>query len=271
MQKVGFEIMKAVAGICDAHELKYVLYCGTLLGAIRHGGFIPWDDDIDLAMPLKDYKRFLRIAPKELPKGYVLQTMDTTRSYRLLFAKVCADGTTALHPRFAAMDRHWGISIDIYPFVGAADGPEAFKKQVHDLRAARALKSVDQFRCTPKSELSFVQRVTCYIPYGVRKALSDRYLRSALIDPSTTKKMCTLDAAPFEPKFDSHLFDEVVRHEFEDETFWIPARYDEALRIMYGDYMTPPPEGQRGGHENDFGGLILDPHRDYREYLREIL
>ena len=80
VHKAQLEMLKAVAAVLEEHKLRYCLYCGTLLGAIRHKGFIPWDDDIDLVMPLKDYRKFLRIASRVLPEGCRLQAPGKTPS-----------------------------------------------------------------------------------------------------------------------------------------------------------------------------------------------
>ena len=84
LQLVVTEMLREFKRICEKHDLRYFLDYGTLLGAVRHGGFIPWDDDVDVTMPYKDYMRFLEIAQEELGDGYFLQTNDTDRHFHRL-------------------------------------------------------------------------------------------------------------------------------------------------------------------------------------------
>ena len=115
---VQLEMMKTLAAVFEKNGLRYALYCGTLLGAIRHRGFIPWDDDVDLVMPLEDYRRFLRLAAEELPRGYVVLTPENSDTHIIPWAKVFLDGTTMMSKSQVAYDTHWGVFIDIYPMIG---------------------------------------------------------------------------------------------------------------------------------------------------------
>ena len=105
IHKIELEMLKAVTALCDRYSLRYSIYCGTLLGAVRHKGFIPWDDDIDLAMPLEDYRWFLEHAD-ELPEGFSCIHRGNTPDYQWLWAKVAADGTTYMDIDFAEDKDH---------------------------------------------------------------------------------------------------------------------------------------------------------------------
>lgn len=264
---VELDMLKAVAELCDKHGIRYTLYCGTLLGAVRHGGFIPWDDDVDIAMPLKDYRRFQTVSD-ELPDRFICHFYENEPDSFCLWTKVKANGTTNMLVENAALDIHWGLSLDIYPFIGAARTKYGVKLQHEMLLLARRLRTGSLYRA--RKDKNVIKQIVCFIPFPVRKAISDQLLRFAMKDPEKCKRIGTIDAAPFEGKFLRKDWEKMTRMKFEDSEFNAPVEYDKILRRMYGDYSKLPPEEQRCGHIGEEGGII-DPHKDYREYRKEIL
>lgn len=133
VQLCQLDILKVVAEICDRHSIPYYLAYGTMLGAVRHKGFIPWDDDVDIYMRYEDLLRFKKICQKELPEKYFYQDPDTDIGARWLFTKVRANGTRMSESfdkqgQFASY--HEGVWIDIFPLLDAADTPERVEQQV---------------------------------------------------------------------------------------------------------------------------------------------
>lgn len=114
LQETELEILKAFASFCDEHDLEWFIDSGTVLGALRHGGFIPWDDDIDVGMLREDYDRFLRLASQSFVEGYSVHTPDNTEGFAGMFAKVYKDGTLfeTRETRDAGLKQ--GIFIDIF-------------------------------------------------------------------------------------------------------------------------------------------------------------
>ena len=264
---VELEMLKAIADLCEKYDIRYTLYCGTLLGAVRHGGFIPWDDDIDIAMPLKDYRRFQKAAG-ELPPRFVCTHLGNNPNCFMLWTKVSAEGTTGMDPWYAAVDLPWGLSVDIYPFIGAAPTEKGIKRQNRLMRTARRLRSVPIYRAH-HARGAFLKLI-CAVPFPVRRLVSDLLLRIAMKDPEKCERIGTIDMYPFDGKYALEEWREMTTLRFEDREFRAPVHYDRLLRRIYGDYMQLPPVEQRHGHVNGSAGFIIDPYRDYREYRREM-
>ena len=268
LQEIETEMLKAITDFCDSNGLTYYLYCGTLLGAVRHKGFIPWDDDIDIAMPLKDYRKFLKLSNK-LPEPYVLQYPGSDRGYYQNWARVFADGTTFMDQIFVGKGRtefcmHQGFFMDIYPMIGAAKSEKGQKIQRGLLRIARGLRWTEYVKVSGV-EVKKRHKVAAAIPYAVRKSISLLCIRAVMLDPDKSNMIGTIDDAPFKGKYQYDDWKALKKAPFGKWEFWIPRRYDKVLTIMYGDYMKLPPEEQRTGHAN--GKMrIIDADRDYREY-----
>jgi len=266
VHEAEFKILEAVDDLCRRHNITYTLYCGTLLGAIRHKGFIPWDDDIDLAMPYEDYKRFLEVA-HELPAPYVMQNRWNTRAFHYVWSRVYADGTAYIKKGMKQPgDLHMGVWVDIYPFIGAAKSKKAQKLQWFLIECATASRTAELYRATGDAK-KFSQKFMMHVPYWFRRFAGNLCLRLAVKDPEKCETKGTLDAAEFEGKYKRDDWKEWTTAEFEGREFPIPVNYDGMLRIMYGDYMKLPPEDKRCAHRDS--NWIMDLHKDYREYLKE--
>ena len=130
IKDVEKQILCKYIEICEKYHLRYFVAFGTLLGTVRHKGFIPWDDDIDVGMPREDYERFLQIAQKECGEEYFLQTVDTDPEYHLYFAKLRMNRTRFVENSLQKAGSVTGFYIDIFPYDEISDDEEEMEKQL---------------------------------------------------------------------------------------------------------------------------------------------
>ncbi|MBR2965583.1 MAG: LicD family protein [Clostridia bacterium] len=253
IQRGSLEALKELKRLCDKHGLRYYLVAGTLLGAVRHGGFIPWDDDVDVAMPRSDYKRLESLAKKELSPNFFYQTEKTDKHSPFFFAKLRKDGTSVTEFLFRGSKMHTGCYVDIFPLDRCPSREKRarrFFKLTSFFTCALIAKTSDNFVCeyTKKGALfafSVMKKLPRCILLFLRNAVRVYYTLT-----SSKKVICTVAGSYGYPRetYPSEWFDERAELKFEDEVFPVPKEYDKALTHMYGDYMTPPPENERNGH-----------------------
>ena len=248
-QLVMLRILKIFDRVCTEASLRYWLDSGTLLGAVRHGGFIPWDDDVDVKMPVDDYRRFLEIAPEALPYDLFLQTRETDPTHPAAWAKI-RDRISFMDDPGGPFPYSQGIPIDVFPVV-------YMTKRQHRLRKLFALlPPYDLGPAWPNRRWSLKHRA-----YSGSLALVQAALRPLLRLAPVSRAFLRWGergervwAHDYPQEWMSEAYpDEVVfplgTIEFEDASFSCPADPRRYLAIHYGPgYMTPPPQGQREAH-----------------------
>lgn len=259
---VQLTLLARFDAVCRRHGLAYFAGGGTLLGAVRHQGYIPWDDDIDLFMLRADYDRLVAVGAAFSPP-FFLQTAYNDVSYSRGHAQLRLDGTTAIlagergHYRF-----HQGIFIDIFPLDFVPDDPAEQAAQRRRLaRWNKWLAATVRYPGSPhKTPLkTALHHLLSSIPYRwiFRKMEGEckRYKNTSRVallsfDPGSDRWVMPADA-----------FAGAVYWPFEDAKIPIPVGFDEVLTAAYGDWRTPRKEPTY--HE----GVFYDPHRDWREYV----
>ena len=251
VQLVLLEIAKEVKRVCDENGIRYYLDCGTLLGAVRHKGFIPWDDDLDIGMMREDYDRFCRIAPKCLHEDYYLQTWDNDPYYALPFAKVRKKNTVYLENK-ASKSAMTGFFVDIFPYDSA---PISDSSKTALMNRLASIERVILMKCRyqPWNEGNSknIKKRLGYIPYQIKAAFSkkadliDKYMK--IVDEVPENRDDIYEQYGTEKGY--YLKRKFFKHGqellFEDTYFTCPVDADGYLTAMYGDYMTPPPPSQR--------------------------
>lgn len=249
--------------ICKKWDIPYFLIGGTLIGAIRHGGFIPWDDDIDVGMLWEHYARFREACETELDPEYMLHNWDMDPASPHPFCKLKIRGTHYPEGLAANSKMNDSIYIDIFPYDNAPDSRFLQKLQAAQvyilrkillLRCNFNLSGDSRLRKLLYGTLKFVSRIRSV--EGWKRTLTKVQHRYNRGKTTVATNMCGAYSYQRESKSRA-ILETVTDHKFENGAFSIPADYDTFLRSCYGDYMQLPPEDQRvGKHEIvgiDFG------------------
>ena len=256
IKKLSFEVLCAVREVCQEHGLSYSLTGGTLIGAIRHQGFIPWDDDIDIMMPRPDYDRFIQIV-KDGDYGFDLFSFESCgEDYWYPFAKACHRKTRLKETAVLESGVQLGVYVDIFPVDGAGDRYEAAKLRAMMFQFLHGLKVTSnwtRYRCSKLRKWYYEPfRYVCYLfsrllgKSLINRAV-DRFLRKKEYCKCAYAGRLVGDYGSKEvmPK---EIFDGCVKVSFEGEQFDAVADYDTFLTKLYGDYMKLPPEEKRVTH-----------------------
>lgn len=256
IKKYSFDVLCKVADVCEQNQLSYSLTGGTLLGAIRHKGFIPWDDDIDIMMPRPDYDRFIDIVSKG-DYGFNLFSMENCGGvYWYPFAKACHPDTMLKEKAMISNDIQLGVYVDIFPVDGMGKTYKAAKMRCMIFQFIHGLKITSRWNGYQKSKLRkwYYEpfRYVCYLiskimPRSWIDRMVDRYIRRI---PFTTSIYAGRLVGDFGSKevMKKLLFDRKIKAIFEGRSFDIIEDYDTFLKTLYGDYMQMPPVEKRVTH-----------------------
>lgn len=246
LQDAEYEILCAFADFCEKYDIEYVLIDGTLLGAIRHNGFIPWDDDIDIHMDSANFKKFVRKIRKYPIPGFHFSWVGTEPQYPFTFAKLRKNGTYMPEEKNTPLDIHNGVWIDIFTYTGLPKNPKiaklqkklfswyVFLGQIY-LNKVKDQRNEKQFEYSRK--YNFILNLPFKVNSFIRRCLFSIYTS---LGKSNSESVFRIDfmynqAEPL-PRVN---FYPICQHAFKDREFNIPANYDQFLTQMYGDYMTP--------------------------------
>lgn len=254
MQMIELSLLKKVKNICVENHLRYFLFGGTLLGAVRHKGFIPWDDDVDIIMPRKDYLRFIKIFKEQQDPNIRLFSLYTNDDYYYPYAKV-VDTKTVLIENNLKKIKGYGVYIDIFPIDGVAK-PDNMEKMFKKLRYLQNLrwrsastawyKSNKWYGFVPKLLMRMYFGIIGY-RYPIRKideiVSKNEYETSTLVGTFTTmwERKSIVKKSQLEP---------ARSLQFEDDYFNVPNDYHTYLTNLYGDYLQLPPEDKRVTHHH---------------------
>lgn len=253
LQKIELEILDYIHNICEKIGVKYYLAYGTLIGAIRHRGFIPWDDDLDICMLRNDYEKFQEHLLKNPDEKYTLMSYLNNNNYVYPFMKII-DSSTYLVEDDVRIDSKMGVYVDIFPIDGYEKDVD-FNKKMTKLIKKRQL-SCYTFRGIRNKNSIFdtIIRYLCVILFSITD--TTKYVRE-IDELAKSRNIDDYENANYliykdmnKPDVNKKCFIELIKHNFCNKEYYIPKYYDELLRSDYGDYMQLPPIEQRKTHHN---------------------
>lgn len=262
VQLVALNLLKIVDKICRNNNIEYFLDGGTLLGAVRYGKFIPWDDDIDIGMTRENYEKFITISKKELPKDLFLQNLQTTDKAKNTWTQI-KDRNSKLEI-FGGDMQHPGIYLDIFPYDYYSENrikrfKELFLKKLYiKVYAINSpfKKPLLYKKNLKKNLLKLIVKIIAF-PFAIynnkliyKKNLKTRFKRINNLKNNPNKILgYGTDILNFDNIWNKDIIYPLKEIKFEDSLFFAPKNTDKYLSILYGaNYMTPPPEDERHRH-----------------------
>ena len=261
LQQTELNILKDFIALCEKHGLTYFGIAGTGIGALRHQGFIPWDDDIDVALPRDDFEKFIKLAEEELDDKYLIMNTEHYPNYPLMTTRLTLRGSEFKEEALKKIDAPMGIFLDIYPYDKVSDDPKEAKKQARD---AWFWSKILILRSIPFPMLGFV---------GIKKKLihaacgfahlflslfrvSKKWIYSKAYEAETrfnhyekTEKWNFIcDTSPYMNTYKVSDIFPLQKLPYEDIMLNFPGNLHDNLTGMYGDYMKLPPEERRKNH-----------------------
>lgn len=264
LQLEELDILLTIAEFCEHEGITWFLMSGTALGALRHEGFIPWDDDIDIGMLREDYDRFIRLAEDGLPSGYSLHTVDNTQELAGFFAKVYRDGTVFQTAETREAGCRQAIFVDVFPFDRVSDDERTRERQLARAKTWQRMSYLyhsGHITVPHRGVLGTMERLACRVAHRVVRLVTSadairRNFESAM-DMSGSAPDSPLGYAagsyttfawPYAAPVGLELLVPTSTATFEGHTLPVPARCADYLKNEYGDWRQLPPPEQRRTH-----------------------
>lgn len=267
LQRTELCLLENFINVCEKLGLTYFLVCGSALGAAKYGRFIPWDDDIDVALPRADYEIFCRRAKEFLPGYCFLQNYRTDPAFPMIFSKIRDTRTTYIEKSMADLDICHGVYIDVFPLDGY---PEIEKEKARTEREKRkfAMKTLCCFSVRYSKKAALLARVQRLIGFRGKSAEFARRLEAEISKYPCDKSAVWCNHGNWQGKLEyapREQYGKGTEAHFEGLTVRIPERYDEYLSQKYGNWRADiPPEAKKGHHYY----TICDLSRPYTDYTK---
>lgn len=252
LKKVQLDVLNEFHNICINNNIKYSLGCGTLLGAIRHKGYIPWDDDIDVYLLREEYEKFAKIYTSLTEGRYKFVSLETDKKWCHAYGKFYDSETMLIEPK-TRYEPNIGINIDIFPLDNVPDSESAWKKynkkrKFLQLLLTSKITKIRKDRSFAKNcFIMFLKLIAIGVSARRLGEMASKYAQK-YDGVDTSRVFETVQGIYIKSPFRVSCIEEVQLHQFEDKCFYIMSGYDEYLTVSYGDYMTLPPVDKRRTH-----------------------
>lgn len=253
LKNIQMDILAAIDEFCHNNNIKYSMGCGTMLGAIRHKGYIPWDDDIDIYMLREDYNNLMHLFPEVYKERYCIKSLERNSLWDFVFAKAYDNRTITFEA--ANYNELYGVNIDIFPI---DDVPN---DEIQWLRYNKKRRRIQMDLYGLRRNIPFGLRPRDFARWIYYKTISMRYTRRQLAE--YVDSFCQMwnkkgynyvfeCSSGFSQKnrFRKEIFNSLIKYPFEDREFMGFENYDEYLRNGFGDYMQLPPKEKRIAHHH---------------------
>lgn len=260
VQQYEMSILKDFISVCEEYNLTYFALAGTGIGALRHKGFIPWDDDIDVGLPRKDYEKLLEVFEEKYSDKYTIGNAEHMKNYPLMTTRIMIKGTKFVEESLKNIKCKLGIFLDVYAFDNVSDNEKEFKKQARDAwfwSKILILRHI-AFPVLPfKGVKGKLAHAVCAVAHGVLVLfhISPRWIYNRCKKASckynnieTNRMAYFCDTSPYINMVSRDKSFPLIALDFEDIKLNFPKDLDEMLTFVYGDYMQLPPVEKRKNH-----------------------
>lgn len=259
LKKIQIEILDYVANFCEKNNINYWLDCGTLIGAIRHKGYIPWDDDIDIGMLREDYNKFMEKFNQE-SNDYKFYTIENNKKFYYPIGKVLKMNTILYEPN-EEYGLKLNINIDVFVYDNAPDSDKKVNRMMKTRNFYSKMKNVQLFKKSFFESNKLKESIRRILNIVFKILPKDYFLKKMIKNSKKYSKIETKRVGNFVgiDNFicDKDVFNSFIYVEFENKKYKAPIGYDKWLRSNYGDYMKLPPKDKRVPHHK-FVAYIID-------------